>query len=122
MSRSFHWQTDPTPNWFSAEKSYRMDIDTKQIEVPTKKGNVLVNPGELITEDQGGFFLIGEPKLNREQRRKSHKNDNRMILTAITLTFADGQTVNLDIHKVAIVDKETKANLFSEVLDAKESK
>ena len=60
--------------------------------------------------------------MNREARRKSLKEDKRIVLTAITLTFEDGQTINLDIHKVAIVDKETKANLFSEVLDAKESK
>lgn len=65
---------------------------------------------------ENGHFTGVRP--NREQRRKQLKNkEDRMVLQAITLTFEGGQTVDLDIGKVHIVDRETRAVLFNEVIE-----
>src|SRR5207253_6418055 len=77
VSKSFHWMTDPTPDWFSKDYSYRMNPDTKEIELPTQSGNVIVSPGELITEAKGGFFVIGAIKPNRATRRHNAKTEER---------------------------------------------
>jgi hypothetical protein len=55
--------------------------------------------------------------MNREERRKSLKNDERLVVSAIIVEFEDGRTVNLDTQKVMIIDKETKAQLFQEVIE-----
>ena len=61
-----------------------------------------------------GLFTTGtsEASVNREQRRAQPKQP--LILTKITLSFQDQEDVNLDIHKVLIVDKITKKPLFQE--------
>lgn len=65
---------------------------------------------------ENGHFTGVRP--NREQRRKQLKNkEDRMVLKRITLEFEGGQTVDLDIGKVHIVDRETRAVLFNEVIE-----
>lgn len=55
--------------------------------------------------------------MNREQRRQSHKYDRRFTVEAITVSFTDGSSVDLDTTKVMIIDKDTKAQLFKTVID-----
>lgn len=126
MNRSFIWQDEPTPEWFSSDYSYRMNADTKEIEVPTMDGNVIVGPGTRITEGKGGFFTVdGEseqqvaPKLNREQRRESMKHDERYTVSRIIVEFDNGKALELDVDKVMIIDKHTKAQLFDYVMEQK---
>jgi hypothetical protein len=59
--------------------------------------------------------------MNREGRRKSLKNDERLVVESITVNFEGGQSVNLDTQKVMIIDKETKAQLFQEVIEEKKA-
>lgn len=94
-----------------------MNPDSKELEVPTMQGNTIVKAGERITEDKGGFFIVGEPKMNREQRRHSLKHDERLIVKAITIDFENGTAINLDPARVMIVDKDTKAQLFNYVIE-----
>lgn len=127
MTKSFIWQIDPTPAWFSKDYSYRYDLATKSIELPTADGNRIVTPGELITEGLGGFFIIGDAtgaktpdyNPNRAARRKSLNTDERLTVGAIIVEFTNGQTVHLDTEKVMIIDKDTKAQLFQYVIEGK---
>lgn len=99
-----------------------MNPDTHEIEVPTFEGNAIAKPGDLITEVEGGFFIVGDnqPKPNREQRRKNLKaKEERLVVRTITVAFENGQTANLDPSKIMIVDKDTKANLFNYVMEKK---
>lgn len=53
---------------------------------------------------------------------KTAKANRRLNLTGITLTFEDGEQVNLNIHKVLIVDVDTKEPLFKPLVESKRSK
>lgn len=65
-----------------------------------------------------GHFTGVRP--NREQRRKSLKNkDEILTVDSIIVVFDNSEQVKLDPSKVMIVDKETGAKLFREVLEAK---
>lgn len=55
--------------------------------------------------------------MNREQRRDSLKNDDRLIVDKILVMFTSGMQLELDTKKVMIIDRETKAQLFEVVLD-----
>lgn len=67
---------------------------------------------------ENGHFTGVRP--NRQQRRKNLKNkDEILTVSEIIVKFDNGQQVKLDPAKVMIVDKETKGNLFKEVLEVK---
>lgn len=119
MSQSFVWG-DNTPSWFTAlGSSYRYNTETKQIQLPTRQGNVTVDPGDTVELDGEVFKVTKLSKPNREQRRASTKADERLVVSTIAVTFENGQTANLDPNKVMIIDKDTKANLFSYVMEKK---
>lgn len=120
--KSFRWAVDKTPVWFSSEHSYRMSDATKQLELPTPQGNVIVNPGDTIMQDSQGNFSVSANKPNRKQRRQNFKTEERLTVEAIVVRFDNGQSVELDTTKVMIIDKETKAQLFNEVIEFKEKK
>lgn len=121
MSKSFVWFNDRTPVWFdNLASSYRYNLDTNQIQLPTREGNVTVDPGDTVELD-GEVFKVTKPgKPNREQRRASTKADERLVVSTILVTFENGQTANLDPNKVMIIDKDSKANLFQYVMEKKQ--
>jgi hypothetical protein len=43
---------------------------------------------------------------------KQARATNRVILKAITVTLENGTELNLDIHRVDLIDKSTKKRLF----------
>lgn len=54
--------------------------------------------------------------MNREQRRNADKPGQRLVVSAITVSFEDGSGVNLDPSKVMIIDRTTKKDLFKAVI------
>jgi hypothetical protein len=60
--------------------------------------------------------------VNREQRRDSMRNDERLVVDKILVMFTNGVQLELDTAKIMIIDKETKAQLFDFVLDQEEKK
>lgn len=48
----------------------------------------------------------------------NRKRDPRLEVTGLVAHFKNGQYTNLDINKVAIVDKQSGKPIFDEVLDA----
>jgi hypothetical protein len=57
--------------------------------------------------------------VNRQDRRASMRQHETLTVKAIRIYFDNGQSVDLDTQKVMIIDKETKAQLFTEVLQEK---
>lgn len=66
---------------------------------------------------ENGHFTYAQP--NRKQRRDSLKHDERWVVSRISVSFENGKQVDLDINKIMIVDKETKAQLFDYVIEGK---
>lgn len=68
-------------------------------------------------DENGNFTYVTGRKLNREQRRESLKHDERWVVSRIHIEFENGKAVELDIDKVMIIDKDTKAQLFDYVME-----
>lgn len=86
------------------------DIDATRKQVGT---DAIITGGGA----ENGHFTYAQP--NRKQRRDSLKHDERWVVSRITVSFENGKQVDLDINKIMIVDKETKAQLFDYVMELK---
>ena len=68
--------------------------------------------------ENGHFTYVTGRKLNREERRQSKKHDERYVVSRIHIEFENGQAVDLDVNKVMLIDKDTKAQLFDYVIES----